>query len=187
MLSTTQKEVDTHPLVRDRRRRSLLNPFLTVAAASHWEQQTLKKRHVKLETWMKKQTPSKIFLKEVGLCLSDPQATDLEHVVSLCSLVRALMQSQHNPQGATASDIFHRRLVPPISAVATDKKSKRASSFVFHLFVPLLLFMCSKSYNFSFFFLLFFSFLSPFLFQHTLSQRARSVTSVRFLLAWQQQ
>ena len=163
-----QKELDTHPLVRDQRRRSLLNPFLTVAAASHWEQQTLKKRHVKPETWMKKQTPSKIFLKEVGLCLSDPEATDLEHVVSLCSLIRALMQSQHNPQGATASDIFHQRLVPPISSVATDKKSKRASSFVFHLFVPLLLLFLFFSFLFS---------LSPFLFS-TLPFSALALSAV---------
>jgi hypothetical protein len=125
MLSIAQKTAEAHPLVRDHRRRSLLNPFLTIAAASHWKRQTFNKRSVQPQSWMTKKTPSSIFLKEVGLCLSDPEATDLDQVVALCSLIRALAQDQSNPQGATANDIFLKRLVPPISSVAVDKNAQR--------------------------------------------------------------
>ena len=114
--------MSSHPIIHDSRRRSLLNPFMTASAAIHWQKHTSASK-ININEIIANKTPSLLFLKDVALSLSDPTATEVDHVVALSALIRALTQSKTNPQGTTASQIFAQRLVPIITQIASDRTS----------------------------------------------------------------
>ena len=106
-----------HPLTKDTRRRSLLNPFMSAHASIHWKKQATSS----IQTSALKSS-STLFLTDVAFCLSDPAASEVDQVVALAALIRALIQPK--PQGSTAAEIFHARLIPTISQIATDRNYK---------------------------------------------------------------
>ena len=103
------------PLQKDTRRRSILNPFLSVEAATHWQKSTAppsSSSSNKIQSWVKKKSSSTIFLKDAGLCLSDANSSEVDQVVALAAVMRALIQPK--PQGIKAEGIcmaiYHKKI-----------------------------------------------------------------------------
>ena len=127
--------VEVHPLVRDGRRRSLLTPFLAVEAVKHWDALTSQASPIKTKRSMKVEgeaegrkgatlqppahkTATASFLTEVATVLSDAGATDLDCITALVSLLQGLI-SKTKSRRITGKEIFGRRLVPVLSAIAS--------------------------------------------------------------------
>jgi hypothetical protein len=110
------------PLQTDTRRRSILNPFLSVEAATHWQKSAASPASNNIQSWVKEKSTSTIFLKDAGLMLSDANSSEVDQIVALAAVMRALIQPK--PQGIKASELFNTRLIPTISQIATDKLYK---------------------------------------------------------------
>ena len=101
---------------------------MTAHAALHWKNVTTLDKQKTTLSWIKEKKPSTIFLKEVGLCLSDEKAPEIDQVVALAALIRALIQPK--PQGIKASELFIARLIPIIVEIATNKLYKSKNQIV---------------------------------------------------------